>query len=170
MGQRPAPRLNFIRGLIAVAAVAAIYILFVAVSATPLPFSSPLPAATPTATPNPTPLRPTAIPLPRSSHFPDIPLYPYALLVDYRQPTGENGPQETYIIADGSSDDNVLGFYRAEMSKARFKHIRELGDADIYYKDDKFYLVAARLQEREGDVYLYISITQEPEPEPTPTP
>jgi hypothetical protein len=167
MGQRPSPRLNLIRGLIAVAAVAALYILFVAVSAAPLPFSSPLAAATPTATPTPTPGRPTATPLPRSSHFPDIPLYPHALLVDYRQ--AEEGPQEIYIIADGSNPGNVLGFYRAEMPKTHFKHARELEDADVYYKGHDFYLVAARLKEREGDVYLYISVTQEPEPEPTPT-
>jgi hypothetical protein len=163
MEQRPAPRLNFIRGLIAVAAVAAIYILYVAVNVAPLPFSSPLSAAAPTATPSPTPGSATATPLPHSPRFPDIPLYPHALLVDQR---GEGGMQETYIVADGSKPENVLGFYRAEMPKALFKHDRELEDADIYSKDDKFYLVAARQQG--GDVYLEISITQEPEPAPRP--
>jgi hypothetical protein len=161
MRTRLVPRLNLIRGLIAIAAVAAIYILYVAVNAAPLPFASPLPVATPTAALSPTPVSPLATPPPHSLHFPDIPLYPHALLVDYRQ---AEWPQETYIIADGSDFDNVLGFYRAEMPKALFKHVRELEDADVYYKDDKFYLIAAG--QKEGDVYLYISLT----PEPTPVP
>lgn len=151
------------------ASVAAIYILYIAASTAPLPFfSPPPPQAGPEPQAGPTSPPPTDTPPPHSTHFPDIPLYPYALLVDYRPAAGNEGARETYVVADGSSPENVLGFYRAEMPRALLKHAHAFEDSDVYYKGDDFYLVA--VSEKGGDVYLYISTTEKIEPDPLPTP